>query len=142
MRNEKRFTMISPQPGFTARVMTRVAEQERTQTRRAWLGSALLVIAAIAILSAIVWWIASWVSVFVTTPQLLVALINAFVTLAFWTTKFAQVVWDVALTVADKSGALMPVLALVAFALTIVWVRVVAGPFRRIPQKQIVGGLR
>jgi hypothetical protein len=142
MRNEKRFTLISPPPGFTARVMVRLAEQERAQARRAWAGSALLVATAVATLGLIAWWLVSWIGAFVAMPQLIIVIIDAFATLAFWTATLAEVIWNLALILVDDSGVPMFSLALLVLALTIVWVRVVTGSLQPIPQKQNVGGLQ
>lgn len=52
MQDQQRFVMAVPAPGFTNRVMTRLAERERARTqRRALLGSALLVGAVVAMLA-------------------------------------------------------------------------------------------
>lgn len=142
MRNETRFTLMSPAAGFTSRVMARIAEHERAQAqRRAVIGAVLLVLAAIAILVFVALWLISVVAVFVATPSVLVAALNAFALLAFWVGKFFESLWTVVFLIAQNVGAVeMLALAVVVITLTAVWVRVVAGPFQLSSQTILVGG--
>lgn len=144
MRNDKPFTMIAPSAGFTSRVMTRIAEHERAQARRrALIGSVLLVIVAIAILVLVAWSLFVWVSAFITTPSAVISVFNAFSTLTFWIRTFIEMLWTVATIIIENVGvAQMLVLAIGVFALSIVWVRVVVGPFQLSSQLNYVGGLR
>ncbi len=132
MRNETRFTMMTPSAGFTSRVMARIAEYERTQARqRALIGSALLVIAAGVILILVAGWLIAWVSALITTPSALVSLWSTLATLAFWTRKFIEMVWAATTVVSDQADAnQLLMLGISVLALTLIWVRVVIGPFR------------
>lgn len=130
MRNENLFTMLKPRAGFTSRVMTRIAEHERAQAkRRAMIGSALLVAFALMVLALIALWLFSWIAVFVTTPQLIVSLLNAVSTILFWSGVLMGAVSDVVQAIAGTIGIpQMFGLAMTVCALTAVWLRVVAGP--------------
>ena len=132
MRDETRFVMVSPAPGFAARVMTRLAEHERARARRrALLGSALLVGAAIAMLVFAVIQLVAPFWVLVTNPQLIVILLNAFATLTFWASKVFEAFWIAAMVIAENLDAMpMALCAAVVFALTMLWVRVVTGSFQ------------
>lgn len=142
MRNETKFTMMNPTPGFTSRVMARLAERERVQARRrAMIGSALLVSAAIVILAIVAWWFLALVSEIVTTPSVLVAILNAASTLMLWGQKFFQMLWTTASVV---TSSIDPVTllsgAFAVFGLTLVWVRLVVGPFHLSSNTLIAGG--
>lgn len=144
MRNGKQFTLIAPSAGFASRVMARIAERERAQLRRrALIGSAVLVIAATMILALIAWSLLTWVAVFVRTPSVIVSVIDACATLAFWSLRFGEMLWTAASVIAASVGAVQMLgLAISVFALTLVWVRVVAGSFRLAPLESNVGGLK
>ncbi|MBI5035163.1 MAG: hypothetical protein HZB51_31950 [Chloroflexi bacterium] len=130
MRNEKLFTMVTPRAGFTSRVMARIAEHERAKARRrAMIGSALLIGFALIVLALIVLWLVSWIAVFVTTPQLIVSILNALGTILFWGGIAMNGVTSAAELIAKNIG--IPQLfglAMTVCALTAVWFRVVAGP--------------
>lgn len=142
MRNETRFTLMTPAPGFTSRVMARIAEHEHAQARRrAVIGSVLLVLAAIAVLGLVAWWFISVASVVVATPSILVAVLNALASVMFWAAKFAELLWTVALIVVQNVGAVeMLALAVAVITLTAIWVRVVTGPLQLSSQSILVGG--
>jgi hypothetical protein len=142
MRNDKAFTMVSPSAGFTSRVMTRIAEHERAKAkRRALIGSALLIVFALIVIALIVVWLASWVAVFVTTPQLIVSLLNAFATVAFWVGVALNGLSVAASVVAENVGVpQMLSLAVIVGALTMLWLRIVAGS--SFSSQTILGGSR
>jgi uncharacterized membrane protein len=142
MRNETRFTLMTPAPGFTSRVMARIAEHERAQARRrAMIGSVLLILAAIAVLGLVAWWLVSIASVFVTAPTVLVAVLNVCASMAFWVAKFFESLWAVALIITQNVGAVeMLALAIGVITLTAIWVRVVAGPLQLSSRSILVGG--
>ena len=143
MRNEKTFTLMSPAPGFTSRVMARVAERERVQARRrAMIGSALLVVVAVIIVVLIVWWLISWVAVLVVTPQVIVSVLDVCGTLVFWLGVALNAIWVVVRAVAENISVVsMAVLAATVCALTVLWLRVVVGPSFA-SQTIFVGGSR
>ena len=142
MRNETQFTLMAPSAGFASRVMARLAEQERAQARqRAVIGSVLLVGAAVAIIVLAALWLFSAAEVFIDTPSVLVAVIIAFASLAFWGAKFFEALWTVAILIAENVGDVeMLALAVAVIGLTAVWVRVVVGPFQLSSQTILVGG--
>ena len=142
MRNETPFTMMAPSPGFTSRVMARLTERERAQARRrALIGSVLLVGAAVAILTLGVLWCISAAEFFLTMPNVLVATVDALASLAFWSALFFESLWSVALLIAQNVGAVeMLALAVTVMGLTVLWVRVVAGPFQLSSQTILTGG--
>ncbi|MBM3131039.1 MAG: hypothetical protein FJ009_20730 [Chloroflexi bacterium] len=132
MRDETRFVMIAPAPGFTNRVMTRLAERERARTqRRAMIGSALLVGAAIAMLALAAWQLAAVAWALIKNPQTLIVLWNAFEMLAFWFGALVNAIWvavNVIAAMLDPLG--MMTCALAVFALTMLWGRAVTGSFQ------------
>ena len=130
MRNETLFTMVKPRTGFTSRVMARIAEHERAQARRrAMIGSALLVAFALIVLALIALWLVSWIAVLVTTPQLIVSLLNTVGTFLFWGGVAVNGVTDAGQIIAKNIGIpQLAGLAMTVCALTTVWLRVVAGP--------------
>jgi len=131
MQDQQRFIMVSPAPGFTNRVMARLAERERARARRrAMIGSALLVGAAIAMLALAAWqFAAAWV--LITNPQTLIALWNAFQTLTFWLGVLLNAFWITANVVAANLDPLQTLTcALAVFALTMLWARAVTGSFQ------------
>jgi uncharacterized membrane protein len=142
MRNETQFTLMTPAPGFTSRVLARIAEHERAQARRrAMIGSVLLILAAIAVLGLVAWWLVSIASVFVTAPTVLVAVLNVCASMAFWVAKFFESLWAVALIITQNVGAVeMLALAIGVITLTAIWVRVVAGPLQLSSRSILVGG--
>jgi uncharacterized membrane protein len=142
MRHETKFTMMSPAPGFTSRVMMRLAERERAQARRrAMLGSALLVIVAVVILALVAWWFIAMLSTFVSAPSVIVAVLNALATLMLWVSKFFEMMWTAASVVAQSIDPVSILgLAVAVFAVTLVWVRLVIGPFQPSSNTLLVGG--
>ncbi|NTU66027.1 MAG: hypothetical protein HGB05_22135 [Chloroflexi bacterium] len=94
MQDQRRFMMVSPAAGFTNRVMTRLAERERASVRRrAMIGSASLVGAAIVMVALAAWQLASAAWVLITNPQVVVVLWNAFEMLAFWLGALVSASW-------------------------------------------------
>jgi hypothetical protein len=144
MQNQDRFTMVSPAPGFTARVMTRLAERDCARARRrALIGSALLVGAASAMLAFAAIRIGSDLWILVTSPQMIVTLLGAFGAVSFWMGKALETFWIVASVIVENLDPLPMVLcAATVFALTMLWVRVVAGSFQVSLSSNHVGGLR
>jgi uncharacterized membrane protein len=122
--------------------MARIAEHERAQARRrAMIGSVLLILAAIAVLGLVAWWLVSIASVFVTAPTVLVAMLNVCASMAFWVAKFFESLWAVALIITQNVGAVeMLALAIGVITLTAIWVRVVAGPLQLSSRSILVGG--
>jgi hypothetical protein len=132
MRDEMRFTMVSPAPGFTARVMTRIVEHERARARRrALIGSALLVSAAGAVLGFAAIQLVSALWILITNPQVVFATLDAFQVPTFWAGKVLEAFWIAANAIAENLDPIQMMLGAVAiFALTMLWVRVVTGSFQ------------
>jgi hypothetical protein len=129
MRQETGFTMVAPSVGFTSRVLARIAEHERAKARRrALIGSAVLVVFALMVLALVGWWLFSWVAVFVTTPQLIVSVINALATVAFWAGVALNGLGTAVALVAQSVGVpQMLSLAMIVCVLMMLWLRVVVG---------------
>ncbi len=142
MRDETRFVMIAPAPGFTNRVMTRLVERERASVRRrALIGSASLVGAAIVIVALAASELVSVGWVLVTNPQVVVVLWNAFEMLTFWLGALVSAIWVAVNVVVANLDPLQTLTgALTVFALTMLWTRVVTGSFQL--SSNYVGGLR
>lgn len=132
MQEQQRFVMIAPAPGFTNRVMTRLAERERARARRrAMIGSALLGGVIVVLFARVVEQLAAVAWTLITNPQTLIALWEGFEMLAFWSGAFVNAIW-VAVNVLAATLEPLPILtgALTIFALTLLWTRVVAGSFQ------------
>jgi len=135
VQNQTRFTMVSPARGFTARVMTRVAEYERARARRrALIGSTLLVGAAGAMLVFAAIQLASVLWILITNPQVVITTLGAFEIPAFWVSKVLEALWIAANAIVENLSPMQMMLgAATVFALTVLWVRVVTGSFQLSP---------
>jgi len=133
MRNEAHFTRVSPAPGLTARVMARIAEHEHAQARRrALIGSALLVIVAIALLALVCLWLASWIAALVDRPDLFTSVLVALSPVALGLGTVLEALWVALTTVARNVESLqMLTYTLIVFALTLLWARIATGSFQR-----------
>jgi hypothetical protein len=133
MQNETRFnhaTLASPSAGFASRVMARIEERERAETRqRALIGAGLLVAASIGVFALIVIWIVAWVNPLLASPGAMMVTLLAVAALA-------GELWD-ALSVAalailqNVNGMMLVAYALFVLILTVIWARVVTGFFQR-----------
>ncbi len=132
MQNQTRFTQIAPPPGFTGRVMARLAEHERARARRrALIGSGLLVGVAGAVLTLGALWLATWVWALLATPHVIVFLLEGLGTLAFWLRAVVGAGWLAAnVVVAQLDPLAMTGCAAGVFGLTWLWVRIVTGSFQ------------
>jgi hypothetical protein len=155
MRDEMCFAMVPPAPGFTARVMRRVAERERTRTRqRALIGSVLLAGAAGAVLWITAAQLVAVLWVLMTNPRVILITVDAFRVPAFWTGKVLEALWVAATAIAENLDPLQLMLvAVMVFGLTMLWAHVVTGTFQSLQDcatarsrfalsKNHVGGLR
>jgi len=122
-------TMLSPAPGFTARVMTRIETYERARARqRALLGALLLVLAALVVVAlgalSLAWWVFALAAQADGVTSIVIALAaaldNARIVL--------DVFWNAGMTVArNVHDAVWIAYALLAVTLTMVWARVAIG---------------
>jgi hypothetical protein len=145
MRKEAHFTMATPAPGFSARVMQRIAEYEHRRAQwRALIGSALLVAFAGFVLVLIGLWLSAWAAVLVTNPQLIVGLIEGLTALFFWMGTLSDALGAVVAVVEDHLDPLQFILfAAGVFALTLLWTRAFAGSFQlALTNTNHVGGSR
>ena len=143
MQDNSHFAMVSPAPGFTARVMTRLAERERARARRrALIGSALLVSAAVALLVFAAIQVVSALWILITNPQVVFSTLDAFHVPVFWAGKVLEAFGVAANAIAENLDPMQVMLcALAVFALTMLWVRVVTGSFQLSLSTTHVGGL-
>jgi uncharacterized membrane protein len=120
-------TMIAPAPGFTARVMTRIAERERAYARRrALIGIALLTLVALSVLALISLLIAAWIAAFVIQSGTIASVVITLVSLGAGLRTMLDALWLGALTLAtnvDNGGVLAYGLGVVL--LTMLWTRIV-----------------
>jgi hypothetical protein len=144
MQNQQRFMLVSPAPGFSARVMSRIAERERARARqRALLGSALLIGAASAAVAFGVIQIASVLWILITNLRVVFAALDVFRVSAGWVGRVLEAFWIGARAVTgDLSPMPMVLGAATVFALTMLWVRVVTGSFHLSLTMNSAGGLR
>ena len=129
MQKEQRFTMMSPSAGFASRVMARIEERERARARRrALIGAGLLVAAALALFALAGLWIATWISALVASPS---AILTALAAVSPVLGDLVSALWVAALAILENvNGVMLVAYASFVLALTIVWARVVTGPFQ------------
>jgi hypothetical protein len=142
MQNGTRFSMVSPMPGFTDRVMTRIAERERVQARqRALIGTAVLVLTAIVLLTIVLLVIASWIATLASLPNVvLTGVIVSVDSLSYLLTPI-NALWVAATTLFQNIGSpQMLAFAISVLVLTLFWVRVVSGSFQSSPRTVSMGG--
>jgi hypothetical protein len=121
--------MMSPSSGFTPRVMARIEERERANARRrAVIGAGVLVAAASALFALVGLWIASWISALLASPG---AVFTALAAVSPMLDDLLAALWVAALAIwQNVNGVMLLVYAAVVLALTLVWARVVTGPFQ------------
>lgn len=140
MRNETRVTMVSPEPGFSGRVMARIAARDRLQARRRALIRIALLVTAVAVALAVSYlWLAAWIEIIV-SPETIAPLVLAFSSLFGGWIGLLQAIWVAITVIASELGEL-PILsyAFVVLAMTIVWARIVTGPLQH-PSPIQLGG--
>ncbi len=144
MQDETRLTLIAPPPGFTHRVMTRIAEHERAQARRqAMLGSALLVFAVLGLIGLVVSVVLVWFIALASHPASMMAVVTTVAPMAFDLGSLGEALWVAVVTVMPHVDSVMLVgFATMAFALTFVWARVVTGSFQLSPRIISAGGTK
>lgn len=122
-------TMLSPTPGFTVRVMTRIEAYERARARRrALLGIGLLVVAALIVSAFIIFSLALWVSALAEQPSLVSTAVTTFVSLFGHARVVLDAFWVAGLTIARNVNEVVWIgYALLAVGLTMVWTRVAVG---------------
>lgn len=122
-------TMLSPTPGFTVRVMTRIEAYERARARRrALLGIGLLVVAALIVSAFIMVSLALWVSALAEQPSLVSTAVTTFVSLFGHARVVLDAFWVAGLTIARNVNEVVWIgYALLAVGLTMVWTRVAVG---------------
>ena len=136
-------TMISPAPGFTARVMAKIVERERAQARRrAAIGAGLLVAAAAALVALLGGVLVAVGFVFATNSDVILGSLIALAPFVTTCTTLIEALWISVTLVAHKVSVVqMLAYALGVFVLTLLWVRVVAGSSQHL-LTLTVGGLR
>ncbi len=132
MQNDSRVshaTMASPSAGFASRVMARIEERERAQARRrAAIGTVLLVAAALAPFVLVGVWIGAWIGALLTSPG---TIVTALTTVSPVLSDLANALWIATLAIVQNTnGAMLVAYASFVLALTVVWARVVTGPFQ------------
>lgn len=120
-------TMLAPAPGFSARVMARIAERERVQARwRALIGIAVLALMALFVLALVSLLIAAWIAAFVIESGAMASVIVTLVTFVERLGALMNAIWLGAFTIAinvDNAGVL--IYALGVLTLTMLWTRIV-----------------
>ncbi len=129
MQKDQQFTMMSPSSGFAPRVMARIEERERANARRrAVIGAGVLVAAVVALFALVGLWIATWISALLVSPG---AVFSALVTVSPMLDDLLVAFWVAALAIVQNVNvALLLAYAAIVLALTLVWARVVTGPFQ------------
>ncbi len=133
--------MIAPAPGFTARVMARVAERERaTARRRAMLGVGLLVAVA-AVLLALVGGLLLLIALSgVDVPDMFVSVWVALAPVLDVFSPVVEALWVSTVAFADNvSMAPVLVYALAVAVMTVLWARLVTGSTQLLPHLILTG---
>lgn len=134
-------TMLSPAPGFTGRVMARIAEREQAAARRrAVLGIGLLVAVAVVLLALVGALLLLVALAVVDMPDALVSGWAALAPVFDLGGTVAQALWAGAVAFADNvSMGPMLLYAMLVGAMTLVWVRVVNGSTQLASQSIFTG---
>ena len=126
MQDQRQFVMVTPAPGFTARVMTRlVAYEQRRARRRALMGALALVGSGGLLLGWGVWQLVLLGWQVLTRPQVLVALVDGSCWVASWLAVFLNAVWLVLHTLAtflDPTRTLL--MMTLVYGWVVLWARV------------------
>lgn len=126
MQDQRQFVMVTPAPGFTARVMTRIVAYEQRRARRRALMGALALVGSGGLL---VGWgvgqlgLLGWQAL--TRPQVLVALVDGSCWVASWLAVFLNAVWLVLHTLAtflDPTRTLL--MMTLVYGWVVLWARV------------------
>ncbi len=125
--------MVAPAPGFTARVMERIQVQERARVRRRTLvGAGLLAVSSATLLVLAGWMLLSVVEVFIVSPETIAPVWGGLELLVTTVQSIIEALWVAAVAFVVAVGSLQLLgYSLLAFALTLLWLRVVSGPFQR-----------
>ncbi|MBI5304625.1 MAG: hypothetical protein HY868_21000 [Chloroflexi bacterium] len=124
-----RKTMLSPTPGFTARVMTRIEAYERARARRrAVIGVIVLVVAALVVFALIAVSVAAWVFALADQAGTVASGITALVAV-FENARGVLDAFRIAGTTITRNVNEMVwvAYALIALTMTMVWTRVAIG---------------
>ncbi len=137
----KSATMIAPAPGFTTRVMARIAERERaTARRRAMFGVGLLVAAAAGLLALVVGLLLLIASSAVDVPDMVASAWVALAPVFDVFSPVAEALWVSSVAFAENvSMAPMLAYALMVVAITILWARLVTGSTQLLPHSILMG---
>ncbi len=129
MQKDQQFTMMSPSTGCTRRVMARLEERERAPARRrALIGAGVLVAAALVLFAIVGLWIATWIGTLLASPS---AILTTLVTVSPVLADLLDALWVAVLALLQNAnGVMLVAYATVVLALTLVWARVVTGPFQ------------
>ncbi len=129
MQKDQQFAMMSPSSGFTRRVMARIEERERANARRrAVIGAGLLVAVTSTLFALVGLWIAAWISALLASPG---AIFTALAAVSPMLDDLLVAFWVAALAIVQNVNvALLLAYAAIVLALTLVWARVVTGPFQ------------
>lgn len=132
-------TMLSPQPGFTARVMTRLAERERASQRRcALIGALILVVVALGVLAFIAFSLAFWIAAFIAQPGAFATALAALAPLAERARVLMDALWIAVSAIARGTNNLAPIVfALSVLLLTMLWAQIVFGPFQKFSSQRV-----
>ncbi len=126
-------TMVSPAPGFTARVMAELAVRERARARRrALFGAGMLLVAPLALMLFASVSIGSLVALVIANPDVIVTVLVTLAQTADVISAFVGAGW----TVVTVLGREVTFVQVVAFAvavvgMTLLWVRVVGSSYQR-----------
>jgi hypothetical protein len=126
-------TMVSPAPGFTARVMAELAVRERARARRrALMGVGVLVAAPLALMMFVSLSLGSLAALLVANPDVFVTVLLAFAQTADVISTFVGAGWTVIMVLGGEATFVQVVaFALAVVGMTFLWVRVVSGSYQR-----------
>lgn len=135
-------SMVSPAPGFTARVMVRIQARERARARR-WgvLGAGLLFLAAGIVSVLLGGVLLGLLAIAAANPDVFLTVVVSLTPLLDFGTTLAEALWiSLAVVASNISAVQMLAFAASVFMLTLVWVRVVSGSSLHL-LTQTVGGI-
>ncbi len=122
-------SMLTPAPGFTTRVLSRIETYEHARARRrALIGAIVLVVAAMLLIAFVAFSLATWLFAFADQPSIVTTLVTMLVGMFDRARIVFDAFWVAGVTIGRQvDQAVWVAYAVLALALTMLWTRVVVG---------------
>lgn len=122
-------SMLTPAPGFSTRVMSRIETYERARARRrALIGAIVLVVAAMIVIALVAFSLATWLFALADDPGIVAKIVTVLVGVFQRARIVFDAFWVAGVTIERQVDQVVWVgYAVLVLALTMVWTRVVVG---------------